>query len=181
MNSWETIAADVASQLIETSRAQMRYWFGKIRHCFGQLSEDDVWWRPFEQHNALGNIVLHLCGNMRQWLINGVKGTPDVRNRPSEFGSRERIPKAELLAMLEATIDEADAVLASLLAHDAGVDAALLQPRRVQGFDINVQAAIQDAVPHLAGHTQEIIWITRLRRGVDYQFFWKPATKEQGA
>ena len=75
-------------------------------------------------------------------------------------------------------LDAADGVLSSLL--DAP-DAKLMQPRRIQGFDINVMAAIHDSVPHVGGHTQEIIWITRMLLGDKYVFLWKPATKEQGA
>lgn len=181
-NSWETRANHVATLFIQQQRAKLRYDLAKIEHCFSQLSDEDIWWRPYESHNALGNIVIHLCGNMRQWLINGVQGTPDVRNRPAEFASREAIPATELIANLRQTINEADAVLESLLEGGAEMTSQrLMQVRRVQGFDVHVQAAIEDSVSHLAGHTQEIIWITRFRVGEDYQFFWKPSSPEEGA
>lgn len=182
INSWEIRSDHGATLFVEQNRAELRYRLAKIEHCFKQLSEQDIWWRPFESHNALGNIILHLCGNMRQWLINGVQGTPDVRQRPEEFASRQAIPKADLLAMLRQTIEEADNALAALLEDGAeSTSKRLMEIHRVQGFDVHVQAAIQDSVSHLGGHTQEIIWITRLRVGDAYEFFWKPATPEQGA
>lgn len=173
--AWETKAGDTGTLFLQQHRADLRSRLEKIEHCFDQLSEQDVWWRPYEQHNALGNIILHLCGNMRQWLVNGITQQSDVRDRPTEFSHREPIPKAELLRMLRQTIDEADAVLSRLTPAD------LLQPRRIQGFDTTVQSAVQDCVSHLGGHTQEIIWITRLRVGPGYRFRWAPQTPEQGA
>lgn len=168
-------AAELADAFIRGQQDEMAERLEKITHCFGQLSEEDVWWRPFESHNALGNVILHLCGNMRQWLIDGIAGTPDLRDRPAEFSHREPLPKAELIARLERTIGQADQILASLGSDD------LLEPRRIQGFEVTVMAAILSSVPHLCGHTQEIIWITRLRRGESYQFSWTPQTREEGA
>lgn len=178
MNSWELIHSDPATQFVQASRAQLRYWTDKIRHCFDQLDDTQIWWRPHPENNALGNIILHLCGNMQQWLIDGIRGDTNERNRPGEFADRSEHPKAKLMAMLEVTVVQADAVLASLL---PGLPASLMAPRRIQGFDINVMAAIHDAVPHVGGHTQEIVWITRLLLGPRYRFHWTPATKEQGA
>ena len=167
-----TSAAELADALIQGVRDEMAERLEKIMHCFGQLSEEDVWWRPFESHNALGNIILHLCGNVRQWLIDGIGGTPDVRDRPAEFAQREALSKAELIARLERTIEQANQVLGSLGPDD------LLEPRRIQGFEVTVMGAILSSVPHLCGHTQEIIRITRLRRGDSYQFWWTPQPPE---
>lgn len=178
MNSWEIIAADPAAQFLDASRAQLAYWTDKIRHCFAQLGDEQVWWRPHSGNNALGNIILHLCGNMRQWLIDGIRGEANHRDRPAEFNDRTQHPKAQLMAMLGATVAEADGVLASLA---PGLPASLMQPRRIQGFDINVMAAIHDAVPHVGMHAQEIVWITRMLLGEKYRFHWTPANREQGS
>jgi Protein of unknown function (DUF1572) len=125
--------------------------------------------------NSIGNVLLHLCGNVRQWIISGIRRTPDVRNRPQEFAERQTIAKAELLRRLQEVVAEADAAL-------AGVSAAqLLEPRRIQGFDETVLTAIFDSVAHFNGHTQEIIYMTRLQLGDAYEFAWQPATPEQGA
>lgn len=148
---------------------------GRIKHCLGQLTEARVWHRSQPGLNSIGNLVLHLCGNLRQWVVAGLGGAPDVRNRPAEFAERGPVPKDELVSSLEATVEEAKRVL-------AGVDARqLAQPRRIQGFDMTGLTAIFDSIPHFRGHTQEIIHMTRLQLGDAYQFAWTPSTPEQGA
>jgi hypothetical protein len=149
----------------------------KIEHCLAQLPDADLAWRPFESANSITNIILHLCGNVRQWIISGVGRAKDVRNRPLEFSDRRVVPKAELLERLRTTVREADAVLAKLPPED------LLAQRRIQGFagDATTLSAIFDTLTHFRGHTQEIIYITRLRLTDRYQFHWQPKGAEQGA
>jgi len=165
----------VGQAFIDQVRGGLATSLDKIQHCVDQLSEEDVWWRPFESHNSPANILLHLSGNLRQWLISGVGEHPDVRNRAQEFAERGSIPKSELLGRLAQTINEADDVLAGLHADQ------LLATRRIQGFEETVLSALLDTLGHLRGHTQELIYITRLRRGEAYQFHWQPTTLEQGA
>jgi hypothetical protein len=148
---------------------------GRIRHCLGQLDEGRVWWRARPGLNSIGNLVLHLCGNLRQWVVAGLGGAPDVRDRPAEFAEPGPVPTAELLGRLEAVVGEARRVL-------AGVDAReLVRVRRVQGSDVAGLTAIFDSVPHFRGHAQEIVHLTRLQLGDAYRFAWAPSTPEQGA
>lgn len=149
--------------------------FSRIKHCVDQLDDTQVWWRPQESMNSIGNILLHLCGNLKQWIIAGVREEHDDRDRPREFSERGPIPKGELLGRLEKIVHEAHKVLAELPEDE------LLAMRRIQGFDEPVLAALVDSLSHLAGHTQEIIYITRLQLGDKYRFAWVPATPEQGA
>jgi hypothetical protein len=137
----------------------------KIKHCLGQLTDEQVWWRSRPSLNSVGNLILHLCGNLRQWIVAGLGGAADGRDRPAEFAERGPIPKDELLRKLEAVVDEARAVLARQTARQ------LLKRRRIQGFDVT----------HFRGHTQEIISLTRLQLGDAYKFAWTPTTPEQGA
>ncbi len=174
-NAWEAKADTVTEQFILQQRADLQECLEKIEHCFSQLEDHDIWWRPYQEHNALGNIILHLCGNLGQWIIHGVTGQPDTRDRPAEFAHRGIIPKDQLLDWIRQTIDKADKVIAEQ------TDASLLEPRRVQGFDVLAQAAIHHSVTHLIGHTQEIIWITRLRVGPEYKFRWEPSSPEHGS
>jgi hypothetical protein len=146
----------------------------KIRHCLDQLSDEQVWWRPDNEMNAIGNLLLHLTGNVRQWIVAGLGNAPDIRQRPREFAERGPIPKARLLADLEAVVGDAKAALSRCRPDD------LLAHRRIQGFDVTGLGAIFDSVPHFKGHTQEIICLTRLQLGPQYQFHWKPQTAEQG-
>src|SRR4051812_999787 len=74
----------------------------RIRHCVAQLDDAQVWWRPHEAMNSIANILLHLSGNLSQWIVAGVRQAPDRRDRPREFAERGPIPRAELLARLDA-------------------------------------------------------------------------------
>jgi hypothetical protein len=134
-----------------------------------------VWWRSRPSLNSVGNLILHLCGNVRQWLVAGLGGAADVRDRPAEFAERGPIPKAELMRQLDAVVSEAKVVLGKLTARQ------LVDARRIQGFEVTGLAAIFDSVPHFRGHTQEIIHLTRLQLGEAYRFAWAPTTPEQGA
>lgn len=147
----------------------------KINHCCDQLTDEQVWWRPQEEMNAIGNLLLHLCGNLRQWIIAGVGNKEDTRDRPSEFSCRSQTSKIELLNDLRNTLNESKATL-----NDLTVE-SLLQQRRIQGFEITGLAAAFDSVSHLKGHTQEIIHMTRVLLAEDYQFHWQPQTTEEGA
>jgi hypothetical protein len=147
----------------------------RIKHCLNQLSDEQVWWRAQPSMNSIGNLMLHLCGNVRQWIVAGIGGAADMRNRPAEFTEKGPIPKAELMRRLVAVVDEAKTVLGKLSTRQ------LMEVRRIQSSDITGLAAIFDSVPHFRGHTQEIIHITRLQLGDAYQFAWTPKTPQQGA
>jgi hypothetical protein len=147
----------------------------RIEHCLRQLTDEQVWWRQSESQNSIGNLILHLCGNIRQWLICGVGGEKDQRNRAAEFAERRMVPTAELLAVLRQTVAETATALANIS------PAQLLRVRRIQGFEETALGAIFHAVPHFRGHTQEIIYRTRCLLGDKYQFAWMPSTPEQGA
>lgn len=147
----------------------------RIKHCLGQLNDGQVWHRSQLSLNSVGNLILHLCGNLRQWVVASLGGMADVRDRPAEFAEQGPIPKQELLRRLEAVVEEAKRIL-------TGVDARqLTEVRRIQGFDVTGLAAIFDSVPHFRGHTQEIVHLTRSQLGDAYQFAWTPTTPEQGA
>ena len=173
-----TMQPDQAA-LAETFRkdacACLNKYLPRMVHCLESLSEDDIWWRPNAASNSAGNIVLHLCGNLRQWIIAGVGGAPDTRNRPLEFSERNPIPKEELVRRLDQTALEVDRILARVS------DDRLLKIRRIQGFEETVLSAIFDTLAHFSGHTQEIVYITRLLLGDRYRYAWVPATVEQGA
>jgi uncharacterized damage-inducible protein DinB len=149
----------------EARRHLMQEYLPWLRGCLAKLDDEDIWWRPNEKSNSIGNLILHLCGNIRQWIIHGVGGAADLRNRPAEFAARESFPKAELLEKLESTLVEVDAVLANLPVEK------LTEPRVIQGFDVTVLRAIFHAVEHFSYHTGQIIYITKMRTGEDLKFW----------
>jgi hypothetical protein len=146
----------------------------KINHCLDQLTDEQVWWRPRQEMNSIGNLMLHLSGNVKQWIVSGLGNSADVRNRPAEFSQRGPIPKAELLKQLTRVVTEAKSVLAQRTATE------MLAQRRIQGFEVTGWQAIFGCVPHFQGHTQEIICLTRLQLGDAYRVHWQPQTPEQG-
>jgi hypothetical protein len=166
---------ELARAVTTAAAGELESALTRICHCVGQLDDEQVWRRARPSLNSVGNLLLHLAGNLRQWIVNGLQGTPDVRNRPGEFAEEGPIPRADLLDQLARTVAEAQAVLKSLSAEQ------LTSPRRIQGFELTGIVAIFDSVPHFRGHTQEIIRITRELLGDSYRFAWQPSTPEEGA
>jgi uncharacterized damage-inducible protein DinB len=137
----------------------------KIRACVESLSEEEIWWRPNDRSNSVGNILLHLSGNVRQWIISGVGQTQDIRLREAEFSETGPVPKAELLNGLESTVKEALAVLERVNPGQ------LLETRQIQVYDTSVLQAIFHVVEHFSGHTGQIIYVTKLLKDKDCRFY----------
>jgi len=157
---------DVGKAFIQQARDHLKEDFlPKIRQCLEVLEEEDLWWRAHENNNSVGNLMLHLTGNVRQWIVSGVGGAPDLRERSKEFSERNGIPKKDLLLKLEETMVQADQVLSSLSPP------YLLEQRTIQGFRRTVLEVIFHVVEHFSFHTGQIIYITKLRRGIDLRFY----------
>ena len=151
---------DVAQAFLRESRQYLRgAYLTAIERSVAPLTDAQVWWRPNEASNSIGNLILHLSGNVRQWIVGGVGQQPNQRNRQQEFDERETIPKEQLLARLRTVLDEADAVLANL------TEARLTEPRRIQGRDTTVLKAIYHVVEHFSTHTGQILWIAKSQHG----------------
>ena len=158
--------SEMGSEYIAYSRRRVsKEYLPQIQRCLSELTEEDIWWRAHETDNSVGNLILHLSGNIRQWIISSIGGTADVRNRPQEFAERNQLPKSELLKSIEGTIVEADAVLEHF------DSSKLLERRIIQGFDVTCLDAISHVVEHVAQHLGQIIYITKLRTAKDLKFF----------
>lgn len=156
--------------LSESRRLLSADYLPKIERCLEGLRDEDVWWRPNEVSNSIGNLLLHLCGNVGQWIIEGVGERPYIRNRQQEFDERTLIPATELLARLTAVVHEADAVIGSLDAD------TLLTRRQVQGRDVTVLEAIYHVVSHFGMHTGQIIFISKMQVARDLGLWQPPDT-----
>ncbi|MBT8486304.1 MAG: DUF1572 family protein [Phycisphaerales bacterium] len=164
----------VGAAFLTAMRARVRESTAQIEHCLDQLDQSDLGWRSFDGQNSVAVILVHLQGALRQWVIAGVGGAPDRRDRPAEFTAAP--PAASILREdFRTTIAEVDRVLADLDPDE------LLTPRRIQGFELTVLDAIVNSISHLSGHAQEITCITRMRREDAYVFRWVPRTPEEGA
>ncbi len=128
------------------------------------LSDTDVWWRPNAASNSAGNLLLHLEGNVRQWIISGLGGAPDHRQRDLEFAERGPLPRRRLLTRLRKTVREACAVIGGLSAADLG------QHRTIQGLTVTAFEAIHHVVEHFAYHTGQVLYIAKLRSRRDLGF-----------
>ena len=137
----------------------------KIKRCIHVLSEDEIWWRPNENSNSVGNLVLHLTGNLRQWVVSGVGGEADIRKRQQEFDEVGPVATDKLMFRFEQVVQEACDALRNL---DTNM---LLETRRVQGNEVTVMYAIYHAVEHFSTHTGQIIFITKLMKGQDMNFY----------
>jgi hypothetical protein len=135
---------DIARAFLDRSRHYLvREYPTKIQRCLDVLPADALWRRDDASENSVGNLLLHLSGNVRQWIVSGVGGAPDARRRSTEFDARDGEAAVALMADLRATLQEANAVLSSLDAP------SLVEARRIQGRDVSVVDAVYNGVAHL--------------------------------
>lgn len=137
----------------------------RIETCLGRLSEEQVWARGQENENAVGNLVLHLCGNVRQWIISSIGGELDRRQRDGEFAARGGTSKEQLLERLRTTVEEAVSVIRALPAE------RLTERRVIQGYEGSVLEAIYHVVEHFSMHTGQIIFATKMLTSADLGFY----------
>ncbi len=156
---------DLTTLFVEFSRSKLieQYW-PRLRGCVESLPDDRVWWRPNEASNSIGNLILHLNGNVRQWLVAPFKRLEDTRDRPTEFSERQLIPAAALLEKLGATMSDASDVLARLTETD------LLATLHIQGYTVTGLGAVYQVVEHFGMHYGQILFITKLVRGENLGF-----------
>jgi len=157
---------EVARAFIDRAADFLRdEYLPKIERCLEKLTDEQLWWRANEESNSIGNLILHLCGNARQWIICGVGSQPDMRVRDAEFAQRETISRDELLNLLRSTLAEIDSVLRRL-------DAAhLLDRRLIQGHDVDVLKAIFHVTEHFSMHTGQIIMLTKMITASNLRFY----------
>lgn len=154
----------------ESRRLLAASYLPKIESCIAELTEEEIWWRPNESSNSVGNLILHLCGNLRQWIIGEIGGRQYERQRQREFDERTPVPAEELLSVLRAVVAEVDDVLGGL------DEKALLAQKQIQGREVSVLEAIYHAVEHFAMHTGQIIFLSKMQGGKDL-VLWRPAQK----
>ena len=137
----------------------------KIERCVEKLTDEQIWWRANDESNSIGNLILHLCGNARQWIVCGVGSQPDNRNRDAEFEQRDQIPRDELLRLLRTTLAEVEATLRTV---DPGL---VLEHRKIQGHDVDILEAVFHVTEHFSMHTGQIIMLTKMLTASDLQFY----------
>jgi uncharacterized damage-inducible protein DinB len=159
--------ADNACELfLEFSRNKLlkQYW-PRLREAVEPLSLEQIWWRPNDASNSIGNLLLHLNGNVWQWLVASFNGLEDKRDRPAEFSATGDLSASDLLDRLGQTIDEAAKVLARLTPEE------LLATMHIQGYTVTGLAAVYQVVEHFGLHYGQIVYITKMQEGRDLGFY----------
>lgn len=161
-----TPGVDLPTAFRDFSRHKLvqEYW-PRLRSSVESLSDQQLWWRPNESSNSVGNLLLHLDGNVRQWLVSSFRRLDDRRDRPAEFEEQRVIPAAVLLKQLGATMNEASDVLASLDESD------LSATFDIQGYTVTGLEAVYHVVEHFGMHYGQIVYIVKLLRAEDLGFY----------
>jgi uncharacterized damage-inducible protein DinB len=162
----------IAQLFITHSSEKLRQMTGHIELCLERLTDDQIWTRGASHENSIGNLTLHLCGNVRQWIGSGVGAEPDIRNRDGEFSAQGGLSRAELLARLHATVDNACGIIDRVTAE------RLLEEITPQRETVTVFDAIYHVVGHFQQHTGQIIFATKILAAEDLGIYRpQPVTK----
>lgn len=135
-----------------------------IETCLDGLTDAQIWERANENSNSIGNLVLHLAGNIRQWIVAGAGGAPNVRQREVEFATRQ-MGRAELRQTLTRAVEDSLETMRTL------PHSRLLDSLEIQGFRLTALEAIYHAVEHFSGHAFQIILLTKAYRDQPFDFY----------
>jgi len=155
----------VESLFLQFSAEKLRQFADRIGVCLGKLNEDQLWARGGENENAIGNLALHLAGNVCQWILSALGGDPFKRDRDGEFAARGGFTAADLSAKLRDTVDQAAKIISAL------TTAQLTQRYEIQNYHVSGVEAVYHVVEHFAEHTGQIIFATKMLTGDDMGFY----------
>jgi hypothetical protein len=158
--------SELASVFLDFARKKLldQYW-PRLKACVEPMTVEQVWWRPNEASNSVGNLILHLNGNMTQWLVASFNKDEDKRNRPEEFAAHGGLTAAKLLSRLGATIAEAEKVLNRLTVDE------LLATYVIQGYTVRGLDAVFQVIEHFGLHYGQIAYISKSLSGKDLGFY----------
>ena len=154
-----------AAFIAQASVFLVNEYLPKIERCLEQLTDDQIWWRANPQSNSIGNLVLHLCGNARQWIVSGLGSETDERYRDAEFAQTEIIEREKLRTLLRTTVRDVARVLSEIDPDN------LLEKRTIQGSEVDVLHAIFHVTEHFSMHTGQIIMLTKMLTSRDLRFY----------
>jgi uncharacterized damage-inducible protein DinB len=150
---------------LKFSADKLEQLHGRIQDCISRLTPEQIWARTSENENAIGNLVLHLSGNIRQWIGSGVAGLPDHRERDAEFAARGGKSTQELAELLKTRVSDVASIIREL------PPSRLTERIQPQGYDTTVIEAIAHVVEHFAQHTGQIILLTKMLTGQDLAYY----------
>jgi len=156
---------NLTEEFIEQSLIKIDEYTGKIEQCLEELTEEEIWLQPNDSSNSVGNLMLHLNGNITQYIVSSLGSREDMRERDKEFNTREGYDKNELRRMLSSLISEIKSIINNLTNED------LLKVRSVQGFELSGLAIVLHVVEHYSYHTGQIVFWTKLLKNKDLGFY----------
>lgn len=139
--------------------------FPRLRKCLHELEEAQIWYRPNETSNAVGNLVLHLCGNLRQWIVATLGQREDTRQRAQEFAERQQLPRTLLLQLLQQVEGETRNVLKDLSPEK------LLKEYHVQMFRVSGMGILIHVTEHFSYHLGQISYVVKMLNNRPLEFY----------
>jgi uncharacterized damage-inducible protein DinB len=155
----------IETLFLDFSIRKLEQFQTRIGECVAKLNQEQIWMRHGDHENAVGNLLLHLSGNMRQWIIAGIGGQPDTRVRDREFAARGDMTPTELMRKLNDTVAEALAVIKAVTPDQ------LMETYQPQKYRVTIMEGIYHVVEHFAQHTGQILFATKLLTGQDLGFY----------
>lgn len=155
----------IESSFLSYSVDKLRQLTDRIEFCLTKLNEDQIWARGNRNQNAVGNLVLHLNGNVGQWILAELGGRPFPRDRDAEFAAAGGVTAAQLSTRLRATVEQASEIMAQLSA------AHLTRRYTIQNYQVTGVEAVYHVVEHFSGHAGQIIFATKMLIGEDLRFY----------
>lgn len=146
----------------------------QIRECVAQLDDEQIWWRPNESSNSVGNLVIHLTGSLNHHLNRGIGGFEYDRDRAAEFAERRHIPKDELLAAFDDMVSKAEQTFDAMTIERLG------DPSPEQKMYTLVVEDVISVMSHIANHTGQILWITKMLKDGALDEVWMKTHKRLG-
>jgi uncharacterized damage-inducible protein DinB len=167
---------ELATVVIEALRVRITAVFpAQIRASLDQLSDDEIWSRPNEQSNSVGNLVLHLTGSLNHFLNHKLGALDFHRDRPAEFAERRSIPKEELRTQFDEMVRQAEETFSSITADK------LMKPSPEPKMNRYVVEDLLNIAVHMSTHTGQILWITKMFRGGAFDDLWMKTHRSTGA
>ncbi len=169
------MADEIAPAVLESLRARITGVFpGQIRQCLEALDDEQIWWRPNEGENSIGNIVLHISGSLNHYLNRNIGGIAYDRDRAAEFAERRHVPKVELLQIFDDMVAKAERTFDGLTPE------RLAEPSPEPTMHKVVAQDLINVAVHIANHTGQIVWITKLLREGAVDEVWIRTHKRLG-
>jgi len=166
---------DAVAPALESLRNRItRVFPAQVRKCLEQLDDEQIWWRPNESSNSVGNLVLHLAGSLNLYLNRLIGGIPYTRDREAEFAERRHLPRAELLAAFDEMVANAEKTFDGITVERLG-DPSPDAPKNLVVFE-----DIISICAHIASHTGQILWITKMLHEGSLDEVWMKTHKHLG-